>query len=52
MADVELRQVRKSFGGLEVVHGVDLSIRAGEFVVFVGAVGVGQVNLAADDRGA
>ena len=35
MASVELRGVKKSFGTVEVVHGVDLRIAHGEFVVFV-----------------
>ena len=45
MADVTLRQVRKSYGSLEVVHGVDLDIKSGEFVVFVGPSGCGKSTL-------
>jgi len=45
MADVSLRQVRKSYGSLEVVHGVDLDIKSGEFVVFVGPSGCGKSTL-------
>jgi ABC-type sugar transport system ATPase subunit len=45
MADVSLRGVRKSYGALEVVHGVDLDIRSGEFVVFVGPSGCGKSTL-------
>lgn len=45
MADVSLRQVRKSYGALEVVHGVDLDIKSGEFVVFVGPSGCGKSTL-------
>ena len=41
MASVELRQVRKSFGNTQVVHGVDVSIADGEFVVLVGPSGCG-----------
>jgi ABC-type sugar transport system ATPase subunit len=45
MADVSLRGVRKSYGALEVVHGVDLEISSGEFVVFVGPSGCGKSTL-------
>ena len=36
MADVELRNVTKAYGDTRVIHGIDLSISSGEFVVFVG----------------
>jgi multiple sugar transport system ATP-binding protein len=45
MASVELRQVRKAFGSTEVVHGVDISIAHGEFVVLVGPSGCGKSTL-------
>ena len=45
MASVELRGVKKSFGTVEVVHGVDLRIAHGEFVVFVGPSGCGKSTL-------
>jgi len=45
MSDVSLRGVRKSYGSVEVVHGVDLDIRSGEFVVFVGPSGCGKSTL-------
>jgi ABC-type sugar transport system ATPase subunit len=45
MSDVSLRSVRKSYGSLEVVHGVDLDIKSGEFVVFVGPSGCGKSTL-------
>ena len=45
MADVELKGVQKAYGGLSVIHGVDLAIRSGEFVVFVGPSGCGKSTL-------
>ncbi|QFY63719.1 sn-glycerol-3-phosphate ABC transporter ATP-binding protein UgpC (plasmid) [Rhizobium grahamii] len=42
---VELRDVRKSYGSLQVVHGIDLAIDEGEFVVFVGPSGCGKSTL-------
>jgi sn-glycerol 3-phosphate transport system ATP-binding protein len=45
MAEVSLRGVRKSFGKLEVVHGVDLEVADGEFVVIVGPSGCGKSTL-------
>jgi len=45
MASVELKDVRKSFGRVEVVHGVNISISDGEFVVLVGPSGCGKSTL-------
>jgi multiple sugar transport system ATP-binding protein len=45
MADVVLKGIRKSFGAAKVIHGVDLDIRDGEFVVFVGPSGCGKSTL-------
>ncbi|AUG52250.1 ABC transporter ATP-binding protein [Thalassospira marina] len=45
MADVVLKQVRKRFGPIETIHGVDLQIRDGEFCVFVGPSGCGKSTL-------
>ncbi len=46
MAAVELRQVVKSYDGkTNVIHGIDLEIRQGEFVVFVGPSGCGKSTL-------
>lgn len=45
MATVELKNVSKRFGRLEVVHGVSLSIADREFVAFVGPSGCGKSTL-------
>lgn len=45
MAGLTLRDVRKSYGDVQVMHGVDLDIEDGEFVVFVGPSGCGKSTL-------
>src|ERR1700733_14495438 len=45
MASVAIRDVRKAFGGVQVIHGVDISIGDGEFVVLVGPSGCGKSTL-------
>jgi lactose/L-arabinose transport system ATP-binding protein len=45
MSSVSLRGVRKSFGSLEVIKGVDLDVADKEFVVFVGPSGCGKSTL-------
>jgi multiple sugar transport system ATP-binding protein len=45
MASVAIRDVRKAFGATEVIHGVDVSIGDGEFVVLVGPSGCGKSTL-------
>jgi multiple sugar transport system ATP-binding protein len=45
MADVKIRDVRKSFGPVEVLHGVSIDIGEGEFVVLVGPSGCGKSTL-------
>ena len=36
MANINIRQVRKCYGKVEVIHGVDLAVKDGEFVVILG----------------
>ena len=45
MAALTLRKVVKRFGHVEIIHGVDLEILDGEFVVFVGPSGCGKSTL-------
>ncbi|MBJ3786047.1 ABC transporter ATP-binding protein [Devosia sediminis] len=45
MARLELRQVRKSYQSLEVIHGIDLVVDDGSFTVFVGPSGCGKSTL-------
>jgi multiple sugar transport system ATP-binding protein len=45
MAIIELRNIRKSFGALNIIGGLDLHVEDGEFVVFVGPSGSGKSTL-------
>jgi sn-glycerol 3-phosphate transport system ATP-binding protein len=45
MAKVQLRDVRKSYGGTEVIHGVSIDAADGEFIVIVGPSGCGKSTL-------
>jgi ABC-type sugar transport system ATPase subunit len=45
MADLKLNKVIKRFGEVQTIHGVDLDIKHGEFVVFVGPSGCGKSTL-------
>ena len=45
MADLSLRNIRKAYAELEVLHGIDLEIKSGEFIVFVGPSGCGKSTL-------
>src|SRR5208283_5615422 len=45
MARIELRDVRKSYAGTEVVHGVSVDVANGQFIVIVGPSGCGKSTL-------
>ncbi len=45
MASVSIDQVRKSFGEVEILHGVDISIEDGSFTALVGPSGCGKSTL-------
>jgi sn-glycerol 3-phosphate transport system ATP-binding protein len=45
MAEVAIRQLRKSFGATEILKGVDLEVADHEFVVLLGASGCGKSTL-------
>ena len=45
MAQVAIREARKTYGTVEVLHGVDLDVADGEFVVLVGPSGCGKSTL-------
>ena len=45
MATLEIKKVRKNYGTLEVIHGIDLFINNGEFCVLVGPSGCGKSTL-------
>jgi multiple sugar transport system ATP-binding protein len=45
MASVTIRDVRKAFGPVEIVHGVNIDIEDGEFVILVGPSGCGKSTL-------
>jgi multiple sugar transport system ATP-binding protein len=45
MASVEVRGVHKAYGATKVIHGVDIPIENGEFVILVGPSGCGKSTL-------
>ncbi|MCW7542035.1 sn-glycerol-3-phosphate ABC transporter ATP-binding protein UgpC [Aquabacterium sp. A7-Y] len=46
MARLQLKQIEKSYDGdVKVIHGIDLDVRSGEFMVFVGPSGCGKSTL-------
>ncbi|RFB79205.1 sn-glycerol-3-phosphate import ATP-binding protein UgpC [Methylovirgula sp. 4M-Z18] len=45
MTEISLRQVRKSYGKIETIHGVEFDIHDGEFIVMLGPSGCGKSTL-------
>ena len=45
MANLKLEGIEKAFGTVKVLHGIDLTIESGEFIVFVGPSGCGKSTL-------
>ena len=45
MATLTLDNVRKTFGATDVIHGVDIDVKEGEFIVIVGPSGCGKSTL-------
>ncbi|HEV7247125.1 MAG TPA: sn-glycerol-3-phosphate ABC transporter ATP-binding protein UgpC [Shinella sp.] len=45
MASIDITDVRKAYGSTKILHGVDLTIKDGEFVVLVGPSGCGKSTL-------
>jgi multiple sugar transport system ATP-binding protein len=45
MGALSIRNVRRSFGGVDVLKGIDVEVEAGEFLILVGASGCGKSTL-------
>ncbi|OBZ95718.1 sugar ABC transporter ATP-binding protein [Pararhizobium polonicum] len=45
MSTVQIRDIRKSYGAMHVLHGIDIDIADGEFVILVGPSGCGKSTL-------
>ncbi|MGQ0653669.1 MAG: sn-glycerol-3-phosphate import ATP-binding protein UgpC [Betaproteobacteria bacterium] len=45
MAELNFKDVKKSYAGLQVIHGVSMDVKDGEFVVIVGPSGCGKSTL-------
>ena len=45
MTEIVLKKVYKAFDSVEVLHGIDLQVQSGQFVVFVGPSGCGKSTL-------
>ena len=45
MANLTLKNIQKSFGKVKVIHGIDMEVKDGEFIVIVGPSGCGKSTL-------
>lgn len=45
MAKIELKSLTKSYGAVQVIKGIDLTVEKGGFMVFVGPSGCGKSTL-------
>ena len=45
MSYIELKNIKKSFDGKEILKDINLSIEQGEFVTFLGSSGCGKTTL-------
>jgi multiple sugar transport system ATP-binding protein len=45
VGSLQLKSIRKSFGTVDVIKGIDLDVKDGEFVIFVGPSGCGKSTL-------
>jgi multiple sugar transport system ATP-binding protein len=45
MAEVSIREIRKAFGAAQILHGVNVEVADGEFVILVGPSGCGKSTL-------
>src|SRR5882757_7168404 len=45
MAEVSIREIRKAFGATQILHGVNVEVADGEFVILVGPSGCGKSTL-------
>ena len=45
MAKLKIKNLKKSYENEQIIHGVNLEIKDGEFVVFVGPSGCGKSSL-------
>ena len=45
MSDIKIEQLKKSYQSTQVIHGIDIDIRDGEFIVLVGPSGCGKSTL-------